>query len=463
MIIRNCTTTQILFDYLVGRRKTEDGRIPSFDFFEIFLKLYRPSGKKADIHVKFLKYSLTLIVLAISMFSCTAQENVPFQEVPNSFPTLRKVLEDPETYKVQILYTEINRDSENRVSFKDFSFNLDDEVYFYPASTVKLPVAVLALEWLGEQGLEGINAYTTMQTDSVRSSQLPALHDSSAIDLKPSIAHYIKKILLVSDNDAYNRLYELLGQDYINTKLWNKGLKSVVINHRLSMPMSEEENRHFNPIRFSDQDGNLLYSLPARESREIFKNKTGPMIGKAYYSKGMLVEEPMDFTFKNRLGLADLHGILQRIVFPEYFSKAERFNITETDRNLILKYMSMLPGESASPVYSLPDYYDSYSKFFKFGTDQSPIPKKFRIFNKTGNAYGHVLDGSYIVDFEAGIEFFVSAVIYTNANETLNDDQYEYDQIAFPFFAELGEYLYQMELKRKKDHQPDLTEFMFKY
>jgi hypothetical protein len=50
MIIRNCTTTQILFDYLVGRRKTEDGRIPSFDFFELFLKLFKPSGKKVDIH-----------------------------------------------------------------------------------------------------------------------------------------------------------------------------------------------------------------------------------------------------------------------------------------------------------------------------------------------------------------------------------------------------------------------------
>jgi hypothetical protein len=40
MIIRNCTTMQILFDYLVGRPKTEDGRIPSFNFFEIFLKLF---------------------------------------------------------------------------------------------------------------------------------------------------------------------------------------------------------------------------------------------------------------------------------------------------------------------------------------------------------------------------------------------------------------------------------------
>jgi hypothetical protein len=54
MIVRNCSTMQIIFDYLIGRPKTEDGRIPGFNFLEIFLKLFKPSGKKADIHNFFL-------------------------------------------------------------------------------------------------------------------------------------------------------------------------------------------------------------------------------------------------------------------------------------------------------------------------------------------------------------------------------------------------------------------------
>jgi hypothetical protein len=33
MIVRNCTRMKILFDYLVGRQKTEDGRIPDFQLF----------------------------------------------------------------------------------------------------------------------------------------------------------------------------------------------------------------------------------------------------------------------------------------------------------------------------------------------------------------------------------------------------------------------------------------------
>jgi hypothetical protein len=45
----------------------------------------------------------------------------------------------------------------------------------------------------------------------------------------------------------------------------------------------------------------------------------------------------------------------------------------------------------------------------------------------------------------------VTAVIYTNENETLNDDTYETEEIGLPFFAELGEYLIpRVELKRQK-------------
>lgn len=404
------------------------------------------------------------LLTCISIFlSCQSKEHKPFEEIPDTYPVMKKVLQNPDSFQVQILYTQIDRDENNVPSFRDFDFRLNDDKYFYPASTVKLPVAILALEWLGEQDIDVLTANSVMLTDSVRSSQFPAYYDSTASNLLPSIAHYIKKILLVSDNDAYNRLYELLGQDYINTKMKEKGMNHTVINHRLSMPMSEEENRYFNSISFLDEEDDLILEIPERKTDNTFSNLAHPEIGKAYYSKGELIEEPMDFSFKNKFALSDFHGVVKRIVFPEKFSQNERFNISEEDRKFILQYMSMLPGESDYPKYDLPEYYDSYSKFFKFGTDNNPIPAQFRIFNKTGNAYGHLLDGSYFVDFENGIEFFVTAVIYTNANDTLNDDTYEYEEVAFPFFAELGEYLYRLELKRTKEITPVLSGFKLDY
>jgi len=407
-------------------------------------------------------YLISLLFLSLCLISCKNDPGLPFEKIPGNFQILNKVLQDPEKFQVQIKYTQIDRDENNSPKFKDFNFNLNDEAYFYPASTVKLPIAILALEWLSEQSIDGLTKESIMLTDSIRPSQIPAYQDSTSANFLPSIAHYIKKILLVSDNDAYNRLYELLGQDYINEKMQQKDMRYTVINHRLSMPMSEEENRYFNPIIFKNGHETLL-EIPGRKTNSIFVNTEHPSIGKAYYSMGKLMEEPMDFTFKNKFALSDLHGTVQRIIFPEKFEAAQRFHIKEEDREFILLYMSMLPGESDYPKYTLPDYYDSYSKFFKFGIDQSPIPPQFRIFNKTGNAYGHLLDGTYFVDFDNGIEFFVSAIIYTNENNTLNDNEYEYEEIAFPFFAELGEYLYQLELNRKKSNIPDLRVFQFAY
>jgi hypothetical protein len=61
------------------------------------------------------------------------------------------------------------------------------------------------------------------------------------------------------------------------------------------------------------------------------------------------------------------------------------------------------------------------------------------------------------------VEFFVSAIVYVNEDQILNDDKYETDEVGLPFFAELGEYLYQRELKRKKQLMPDLSRMKLVY
>lgn len=406
---------------------------------------------------------LYFFTIGFLIFSCTPKQPIPFEDGLEPYPILQRVLDSVDKYQVQILFTRIDRNEHMNPMFETYSFNLDDERYFYPASTVKLPVAILALEWLEEQNVDNLTLDTPMLTDSVRPSQLPAYVDNSSKDSLPSIGHYIKKILLVSDNDAYNRLYELLGQDYINQKLAEKGLKHTVINHRLSYPANEIENRYFNPIRFVDQSGEVILEIPERKTEAIYSNPERPVIGQAYYVGDSLIKNGMEFTYKNKFALSDLHGVVQRIIFPRSFMEDERFHLNDEHRKFILKYMSMLPGESDFPRYEGPDYYDSYSKFFKFGTDKSPIPNRFRIFNKTGWAYGHLIDGSYFVDYENGVEFFVSAIIYTNKNQTLNDDTYETEEIGLPFFAELGEYLYQLELGRKKILKPDFGELKMDY
>ena len=78
-----------------------------------------------------------------------------------------------------------------------------------------------------------------------------------------------------------------------------------------------------------------------------------------------------------------------------------------------------------------------------------------------GDAYGFLTDAAYIVDFDNGVEFILAATIYTNANETFNDDTYEYDTIGLPFLRHLGRAIYDIELKRKRAHRPDLADLEF--
>jgi hypothetical protein len=297
-----------------------------------------------------------------------------------------------------------------------------------------------------------------MLTDAATDWQTAQTTDPSATSGFPSIAQYIKKILLVSDNDGSNRLYELLGQDYINQRLAAKGFTHTVINHRLSLPLTAEQNRQFNPVRFVYVTGQPILALPARSTKHHYLNRNKPTVGKAYIKGDELINLPMDFTDKNRFSAADFDSVIKRVIFPQLFSRQQRFSIRPEDRSLVLRYMAMLPPDSTSPLYDATEYPANYSKFLLFGGKAQQIPSHIRIFNKTGWAYGHIIDGAYIVDLEQQVEFFVTAVVYANENDILNDDRYQREELAIPFLRELGQYLYQHELTRPRKYQPDLSE-----
>src|SRR6267154_5822260 len=76
----------------------------------------------------------------------------------------------------------------------------------------------------------------------------------------PSIAHYAKKILLTSDNDASNRLYEFLGQKEVNATLKSKGYNMRIL-HRLERSLTPDQNRHTEVVRFVGNDS-TIYSQP---------------------------------------------------------------------------------------------------------------------------------------------------------------------------------------------------------
>lgn len=405
--------------------------------------------------------------LLIALNACKPAKTVVANEnfIENllaSHPALfGKVLQNRDSMRVEVIYTRIDRDKKNRPHFTDYSFNLKPDRYFYPASTVKMPVAFLALEKLHQLGL---SRSASMITEKGQEGLSAVYNDPTSPDGRPTAEHYIKKIFVVSDNDANNRLYEFLGQQYLHNQLAAKGYTAAQIIRRLAITMPEELHRTTNPVSFYDSTGKVLYQQPLVKSdlNYIVRND---FLGKGYLDdKDVLLNGPMDFSRKNRIYLADLHKMLRSVLFPESVPAEQRFNIAEEDYKFLYQYMSQLPGETKFPEYDSTVFFDAYCKFFMFGTQKKKqLPKHIRIFNKVGWSYGFLTDIAYIVDFEKNVEFMLSATLYCNSDGILNDDKYDYDSVGLPFLENLGKVIYEEEVKRKRKYQPDLSKFKVNY
>jgi hypothetical protein len=92
---------------------------------------------------------------------------------------------------------------------------------------VKMPLAFLALEKLNDLKIKGVDKNATIQFDSSESFHKTLYKDTTAASGLPTIAHFIKRAFLVSENDPYNRLYQFLGQEYLNKNLWKKDTKML--------------------------------------------------------------------------------------------------------------------------------------------------------------------------------------------------------------------------------------------
>jgi len=413
-----------------------------------------------------MKTLCTLFLLMITAAANAQQPDTVFlKKLLESDPKFAGILKHPTQNEVQILYTQIDRDAHNQPHFKQYSYRLNANRYFYPASTVKLPTAIFALEKLNELKVAGLTRKTHMETDSAFKGQTRVVKDVSSADGLPSIENYIKKILLVSDNDAYNRLYEFNDRAEINAKLKKYGLNHTRIIGRLAICDAGESTKHTNPIRFYEGAKTIYLKPAAFDPNEYPMHLDNMLQGNGYMdSHDKLVMAPYSFEDKNVYPITDQQMVLRRLIFPSSFPKDQRFNLTEDDYSLVYKYMSMWPTESDHPTYHRPEYYPAFCKYLFYGSDSSAvIDPNIRIFNKIGDSYGYDVDNAYIVDFKNKVEFMLTAVVQSNEDGILNDNKYEYTTICLPFMKNLGQAIYRYELQRKKKHLPDLNRFKFDY
>ena len=125
-----------------------------------------------------------LILCVLLLASCKSDKDQYWSAVfNNSSQQFQNILEEKDKYELQILFAKI--DSNQQGLFQNTKgFNVNSDHYFYPASTVKMPVAFLALEKINELQESGIaiNKFTTLRIDSNRTAQSPVINDSTSIN-----------------------------------------------------------------------------------------------------------------------------------------------------------------------------------------------------------------------------------------------------------------------------------------
>ena len=376
-----------------------------------------------------------VFVLIISLFllaGCSFKPD-PIRSAFKKDDFLRSIIKDKDKYEIQIIYTEVTKNTIGQTEFMDFQFQLNDEQYFYPASTIKLPIAVMTLSKINELRAEG-------STISPKSKiKLSLINNNQEIILKDSITSFqnlIADVFLVSDNSASNVLIDFLGYNYFNSSMSNSGFENTYLNHK------------FNPDPFVDStwiistlDNEIISSNANQITVLASSNISNLKKGEKRFIDGEIKNESLDFSSKNRSSLTDMHNIIKNLIYPEI--SISKFNLNVEDYDFLRYWMSRFTYEDLGAKYiGDAKFFKSYNKFFIYGTDTILNNTDVRVYNKIGQAYGTSTDSAYIKNYKEDVEFFLTATIYTNKNKIINDNIYEYGETAIPFLSRLSKALY---------------------
>lgn len=347
---------------------------------------------------------------------------------------------EPAAHRLQLLVSEV-REGPGGPTLVRHGYRLGAE-YFYPASTIKLAAAIAACQEV-ERLLRETGLPLTLETPTTLDPLFEGEHEESSDPANLAggtitIGHEIRKLFIVSDNPAFNRLYDLVGQERLNRAMWDAGLASVRITHRLSIARTPDENRLTRRIVLHTEGGDI--EVPIRRSPLALRNPgPGLLIGQRHLAGGGVVEGPMDFSDKNGISLVDLQDMLIKVVRPDLDLGTPGFDLSAEHRDFLLRAMREVPGESANPRYDPEKYPDDWVKYLLPGLERVAPREHFTIYNKVGMAYGFLIENACVVHEPTGRMFFLTATVYANPNGTLNDSDYAYDTISLPLMSGLGQ------------------------
>ncbi len=379
--------------------------------------------------------SCALLAISVALLSASAQPpssetnllNHIFETKPERYAG---VLNARNARRVQVLVTEIGT-AADPLALVRHSFRVGDE-YLYPASALKPAAAVAAIVRVAKMQAKG-----SAPLNLKRRLRLEPLLEGDKSQ-NTSLAAAIRKTLIVSSNRSYNALYDVAGQETLNRVMWQAGLKDVLLSHRLSRILSVEENQRTRAWAIGGGKG--VISSPVQHSALDLKNRvsTKLKVGRDYIERGKKVEEPMDFSHKNHMGIRALQDMLLLLARPDTRHALTPFPLHPKHRQVILDALTTLPHESTWPRWSRESYDPYRFKPFLTGLERVKPKDDLRVVSKAGKAYGFRIDNAYVEDRATGRAFLLTAGLHVDMDGTLNDDRYDYE-LADAFLANLAE------------------------
>ena len=382
----------------------------------------------------------------IPLMGCNDSDHENGNVLQNALSTddnaIKTVMEHPERFELQMQLilpndSRLNQESQqptqksNSIGAistpKTYAIDYSQGRYFYPASTIKLPVAILATEWVELNPDISIITPYRIANDTITHR----------------IAQDLIEIFAVSDNDAYNRLYDLIGRDYVNRRMAELGMSDFRLAHRLSVKNAADFEH---PIYyFETAQGIKTFQAQPDQALDSLLG-AGLQKGIGYISDEDLVHKPMDFSRKNYFPIKTMMQFMQTLFPLDCMDCPSKIKWSKNTEGFVKTLMSSVPRKQG---YDESLYPDGYVKFFFLGDGNQRLDPGLKIHNKVGYAYGTLTDLAYIVDTKNNLHYLLGATLLVNENGIFNDNTYEYDSIGLPFLAQVSRSLHELLLEAK--------------
>jgi hypothetical protein len=372
-------------------------------------------------------------------------------------------------YRLQLLLREVEIDDQKKeIRFIRSDYRADHE-YFYPASAIKTFASIAALLKLHEINIQQPKTKKfSIQSPIGLCKNKCMTEDSSNLDSgesqgKITIWHEIKKMQLISSNEAFNHLFNISNHDFLHQKL-NPVFPSLRINHRLNTFETQKECLKTPKIEI--YQGKNKYTIPEHQSDLLFTpyqyTNTDFSMGVGYYDpkQKKKIDGAYSFAEKNGVTFEDFQKLSIGIYFFEYWKKKYQFidaKITDIEFKALFellnpiqnhlddlkKIMSLDPLQSNNPVYKDPAFTENRFKPMIQGI-LSVIQKDQRInlnyFNKAGKAMGSHMDNA-VIEYHTSKKkkiLLVTVGAFVGVHAVINGNDYPYQKYSSPLFYQTG-------------------------